>query len=128
MDTTSLCRNHRHGVGPEHACQQRGGGPHGVRLTSSGHLVGAYRGYSSFNERVHTTGEMFPWDALNQAFSEAVQVIQGQILGDARLRTIAARELARWRGAQPLPDLLRIMRRCALSLRAGPNFVVSLVL
>jgi hypothetical protein len=57
-------------------------------LTSSGTLVGAYRGSSSFNERFHTTGEMSPGTRLNQALSEAVQEIQGQILGDVRLRTI----------------------------------------
>jgi len=72
-------------------------------LTSSGTLVGTYRGFSSFNERFHTTGEMSPGTRLNQALSEAVQEIQGQILGDARLRTIAARELTRLRGGQPLP-------------------------
>lgn len=60
-------------------------------LTSSGTLVGAYRGSSSFNERFNTTGEMSPGTRLNHALSEAVQEIQDQILGDARLRTIAAR-------------------------------------
>jgi len=60
-------------------------------LTSSGNLVGAYRGSSSFNERFNTTGEMSPGTRLNHALSEAVQEIQGQILADARLRTVAAR-------------------------------------
>lgn len=60
-------------------------------LTSSGTLVGAYRGSSSFNERFNTTGEMAPGTRLNLALSEAVQEIQDQILGDSRLRTIAAR-------------------------------------
>ena len=60
-------------------------------LTSSGTLVGAYRGSSSFNERFTTTGEMAPGTRLNHALSEAVQQIYDQILGDARLRTIAAR-------------------------------------
>lgn len=66
-------------------------------LTSSGKLVGTYRGSSSFNERFNTTGEMSPGTRLNQALSEAVQEIQGQILGDARLRTLAAREVVQFR-------------------------------
>jgi hypothetical protein len=66
-------------------------------LTYRGKLVGTYRGSSSFNERFNTTGEMSPGTRLNQALSEAVQEIQGQILGDARLGTIAARELAQFR-------------------------------
>lgn len=66
-------------------------------LTSSGKLVGTYRGSSSFNERFNTTGEMSPGTRLNQALSEAVQEIQGQILGDARLRTVAAREVVQFR-------------------------------
>jgi hypothetical protein len=61
-------------------------------LTSVGKAVGVYRGSSSFNERFHTTGEMSPGTRLNRALSEAVQEIQSQILNDARLRTVAARE------------------------------------
>ncbi len=66
-------------------------------LTSSGKLVGTYRGSSSFNERFNTTGQMSPGTRLNQALSEAVQEIQGQILGDARLRTVSAREVVQFR-------------------------------
>ena len=56
-------------------------------LTSSGNLVGAYRGSSSFNESFNPTGERSPGTRLNDALSEAIQEIQGQILDDARLKT-----------------------------------------
>ena len=42
------------------------------RLTSSGKLVSAYRGSSSFNERFHTTGEMSPGTRINQALSQPI--------------------------------------------------------
>lgn len=60
-------------------------------LTSSGKLVGAYRGSSSFNESFNPTGEKSPGTRLNDALSVAMQEIHDQILGDARLRTVASR-------------------------------------
>ena len=60
-------------------------------LTSSGELVGTYRGFVSFKESFNWTGEVPPGTRLNHALSEAVQEIQGKILKDVHLRTIAAR-------------------------------------
>jgi len=60
-------------------------------LTRSGHLVGKYRGESSFKESFNPTGEVAPGDRLNLALTEAVQQIQDKILRDAHLRKIAAR-------------------------------------
>jgi hypothetical protein len=60
-------------------------------LTPSGKLVGTYRGSSSFKERFNPTGEVSPGTRLNRALSEAVQEIQGKMLSDVRLRTIASR-------------------------------------
>lgn len=60
-------------------------------LTSSGKLVGTYRGSSSFNESFNPTGEKSPGTRLNDALSEAIEEIHGGILGDTRLKTVAAR-------------------------------------
>ena len=60
-------------------------------LTTSGELIGTYRGSSSFDENFNPTGEMAPGARLNRALADAVQKIQDQMLHDSRLRTIASR-------------------------------------
>lgn len=60
-------------------------------LNRRGELVGTYRGISTFKENFNPTGEVAPGSRLNRALTEAVQMIQDQMLRDAHLRTVAAR-------------------------------------
>ena len=60
-------------------------------LNRKGELVGTYRGISTFKENFNPTGEVAPGARLNRALTEAVQMIQDQMLRDAHLRTVASR-------------------------------------
>ncbi|HEU4683305.1 MAG TPA: hypothetical protein VFS39_02220 [Nitrospira sp.] len=61
-------------------------------LRPDGEVIGRYRGRSSFTETFNPTRQVPPGSRLNRALSHAVRQIQEQIVQDANVRKIAARQ------------------------------------